>query len=62
MNCDKFGRCHVYIDQQGKVFKILFPSGSIPCSEENARKYPEAKKEQKRTKQIHKSKENMHRN
>ena len=32
------------IDKHGKAFKILFRSGSIPCSEENTRKYPEAKK------------------
>ena len=38
------------IDQHGKAFKILFPGGSIPCPEENERKYPEAKKEQKRAK------------
>ena len=37
----------------GKAFKILLPSGSIPCSEENGRK---VKKEQKRTKSTHKSK------
>ena len=37
------------IDQHGKAFKILFPRGSIPCSED-ARKYSKAKKEQKRTK------------
>ena len=36
------------INKHGKAFKILFPSGSIPCSEENTRKYPEAKKKNKR--------------
>lgn len=36
--------------QHGKAFKILIPSGSIPCSDENAPTYSEAKKEQKRTK------------
>lgn len=40
----------------GKAFKILLPSGSIPCSEENGRKYPEVQREQKRTKSTHKSK------
>ena len=38
------------IDKHGKGFKILFPSGSISCSEENARKYPEAKKRTKEDK------------
>ena len=36
--------------QHGKAFKILIPSGSIPCSDENSPTYSEAKKEQKRTK------------
>ena len=37
--------------QHGKAFKILIPSGLIPCPDENdAPTYSEGKKEQKRTK------------